>query len=194
MPAALSDPSFTLCVILGIIVVLLGGVWLRKRTRGDMLRFACAAGAMLFLVLIDHFIESPREETTRKMRQIALATRAKKLDDAFTHVAESFEYEKITKPQLLEKARQAEKLEFWQGIDVGDFHRADFEKIDDSKVKIGFYVKPAGGAGISAENTRYCWATFFKDADGQYRLKTFDLFPKRPNHPGEKPTVPSQLQ
>ncbi len=192
MPTALSDPSSTLYAILVIVVAVLGFVAMRNRRRGEIIRLAIGLTALLALFAIDRLVESPREESTRKMLEIAAATRAKNLSAAFAHLSDSFSYNGMNKAQLSERAQalQGQTVLDWNGIDVVGFNRADVEPVDAGKIKIGFETYPTG-YGLP-EYRRYCWATFQKDPDGQYRMLTFDLYKKKPAF-GEGPDVPVQF-
>ena len=191
MPTILSDPSTTLYALLTIMVLVLGGLWFRSRKRGDLFRFLLGVAALVSLILIDYFVESPREEATRKMQEISSLTKQNKMDDAFKNISDAFSYNGKNKAWLRDKARHAESQGV-SGVDMTGFHRADFERLDDNKIKIGFEVWPSG-YGLP-QYRFFCWATFQKDPDGQFRMQTFDLYQKRPNHPDEKPIVPELLQ
>jgi hypothetical protein len=189
MPTVLNDPSPALYIILAIVVVMLTALYLRSRKRGDLIRLVVGAAALAALFIIDRLVESPREEATRKMREIVVATQAKKGDDLFKNVSESFSWNGLNKVQFRQRWDGVAAIPDFHGIDVDNLGRGDYEPIDDHKVKIGFDVWPRS-YGLP-EYRYYCRATFVKDPDGQFRMQTFDLFKKRGD---EKPVVPEQIR
>src|SRR4051812_33608597 len=100
MPTVLSDPAPILYVILAIVVGALAMVYARTRKRGDLYRLIGAAAVLLTLFIIDRLVESPREESTRKMREIVTASKAKKVDDIARHVSDSFSYNGMNKERF----------------------------------------------------------------------------------------------
>src|SRR5262249_25495090 len=62
MPTVLSDPSPTLYVILGALVIIFGAIAARRQKRSDVINFAIPAVLLLALFLIDRAFESPREQ------------------------------------------------------------------------------------------------------------------------------------
>jgi hypothetical protein len=189
MPTVLSDPSPILYVIFAIFVGVLAMVYLRSRKRGDLVRLIGAAAALVALFVIDRLVESPREESTRKMREIVTASKAKKVDDIAKHVSDSFRYNNMNKEQFKAIWSRATGIAEFQGIDVDGLGHSDFEPVDENKVKIGFDVWPTG-YGLP-QYRYYCKATFVKDPDGQFRMQTFELYPKRGD---DRPVVPEQLR
>ena len=192
MPTFLSDPARTLLIILGFLAVILVVGWLQRRSRVALIAAIIAAVALIGVFLCDLFFESPREEATRKMREISTATKAKKLDDGFKHISESFTYQGLDKKALYEKGKWAQTFEVWGGIEVEGFHRSDVKMLDENKVQIGFDAWASGPASLFKDYHYYCKATFQKEADGQFRLLTLELYKDRT--PDAKPIVPDPLR
>ena len=171
MPTALSDPSFTLYVILGILVVIFGSVALRRQRRTDVYNLLIPGALLIALFVIDRMVESPREVSVRKIQEMGTASRAKKYDDLFRHVSDSFKYRSLDKTGLRERARAAESVGFG-GIAEYDLARSGFKEVDANTVEQGFRVKHTGQPEVHF----YVVATFKKDPDGEWRLSTFKLF------------------
>jgi hypothetical protein len=174
MPTALSDPSPTLYLILIIVALVLAGVWLRRQSRGDLIRFLIAIGALLAVYLIDRFCESPREEASRKIEEMAQASRDKKWDDLFKHVADSFKYNgpsgiEIDKKGLREKLKLVEGIPEFKGAVILDMHRADYRVIDEKTATVGFLAC----AKDYPVKRWFVIATFAKEPDGQWRMTDF---------------------
>jgi len=139
--------------------------------------------------VIDQFVESPREESTRKIKEMAAASKTGRagIGDIGKHMAESFAWNGMDKTQILGRFEAILANSNFAGVDVTGFSRADFMELDDKKVKIHFEVWPSG---YGMPEYRYaCWATFVKEPDGQFRMKTFDLY----QGVDDKPVIPPQL-
>jgi hypothetical protein len=166
--SALTDPSPTLYIILGTVVIILAALWARNRTRSNLIRLAIGVAFLLAVVLCDALVESPREQAVRKMKEMARATQEKRMDDAFRHISDSFNYNGMTKTALRARARWAEEQPGFAGVGVSSFERADAKQIDDKTVQIGFEAfainAPVG------EGRYYCLGTFKQESGGEYRL------------------------
>ena len=177
MPTALSDPSSTLYAILVIIVFVLAALWFRSRTRGNLIRVLIAVSALVGLFLIDQLFESPREEATRKLHEMAQASQEKNWNSLFQNVSDSFKYKgpggaEIDKESFRKWAKTADSLEGFKGVIVWDFHRADFKPIDNDNFKIGFRAKPRDVPTFDS----WIIATFHHDPDGQWRMSAFNRY------------------
>jgi hypothetical protein len=162
-------------------------MFLRSQRRRDLILFLVGAGALVTLFAIDHFVESPREETTRKIKEMASASKARNIGDITKHMAESFYYNGRNKSETRELFNRILENTNFGGVDVTAFSRDEFQEIDDKTAKVRFEVWPTG---FGLPEFRYsCWATFVKEPDGQFRLKTFDLY----QGAGDKPVIPPQL-
>jgi len=191
MPTFLSDPSISLYIILSVLVFVLIGIWINRRQQGDLIRLLAGVAVLVAVFLIDRFVESPREESTRKMQEIAAATKAKSADGVGQHISESFEYNGMNKAKLLDWVKSVYGNSQFEGIDTSGYGRSEFEKIDDNKVIIVFEVWPTS-YGLP-EYRHFCKATFAKDPDGQFRMWTFSLYKDHPSKGGE-PVVPQQIK
>jgi hypothetical protein len=170
MPTALSDPTTTFYVILGAITVIFGAIALRRQKRSDLINFAIPAVALVALFVIDRMVESPREQAVRKIQEMGTASRDKKFDELFKHVSDSFKHKSLDKKGLRELANSAEGRGFG-GIAEYDLARSGFKEIDANTIEQGFRVKHNG----TPELHFYVYATFKKEADGEWRLTTFEL-------------------
>jgi hypothetical protein len=171
MPTALSDPSTALYAVLGVAVLVLGAVALRRQRRSDVINFAIPAAALLALFLIDRAVESPRETAVRKIQEMGTASRDKKVDDLFKHVSDQFKYKSLDKKGLRDRAHQAEGMGFG-GVSEYDLARSGFKEVDANTIEQGFRVKHNGVPEVHL----YVIGTFRKDPDGEWRLTTFKLF------------------
>jgi hypothetical protein len=181
---ALTDPSPTIYIVLGTVVIILAALWVRNRTRSNLIQLGIGVAFLLAIVLCDTLVESPREQAVRKMKEMAQATRERRMDDAFRHISDTFNYNGITKTALRERARSAEGQAGFAGVGVSTFERADAKQIDDKTVQIGFEVfainAPVG------EGRYYCLGTFKQESGGDYRLTGLEFHKANEGPKGEK--------
>lgn len=193
MPTALSDPSPTLYGILVIITLVMAGIWVRTRTRNNLTRFLIALGALGAVYLIDKLVESPREESSRKVEEMAKASRDKNWDDLFKNVSDSFTYKgpagsehNKTSFRELFKAIEAMYPDF-KGLVILDIHRADYRVVDEKTGTVGFTVMSRDNPTIRM----YIVATFRKEADGQWRMIDFKGYDElKQEHRGPQVPIP----
>ncbi len=177
--------------ILSLFAFMVAIVWFRSRKKRDFALFALSLSMVVGLWLIDFFVESPREEAMRKMKEIVVATHDKNLARFSTHISDSFKYQDLNKKQLEEKVKAVFQMSTFSGIDMSGFSREEYQKIDDSTIKIAFDSWPTG---YGLPNYRFhCWATFVKDNDKQFRLNTFELFNNNAGK-NDPPVVLEQLR
>ena len=172
MPTALSDPSTALYAVLGVAALILGLIALRRQKRSDVINFAIPAAALLTVFLIDRFIESPRETVARKLREMEAASQARKYDDMFQHVSDQFSYRGHNKKALREKANLAENY-FPEGLRIWNATRPNFKQVDETTIEQEFDVQPVN----SPQFRHQCVGVFKKEADGEWRMVTFRLYP-----------------
>jgi hypothetical protein len=179
MPTALSDPSSTLYAILVIIFFVLAALWFRNRTRGNFIRLLIAACALVGLFVIDQLFESPREEATRKIHEMAQASQDKNWNALFSNISDSFTYKgpgggQFDKETFRKLTKSIESIPGFNGVVVWDFHPADFRPIDTDNVKIGFRAKLKDVP--NPEYVGWIVATFHRDPDGQWRMSGFNRY------------------
>jgi hypothetical protein len=172
MPTFLADPSTALYAILGVAVLVTGVLAAKRQKRSDLINFLIPTAALLALFLIDEMYDSPREAVARALKEMESASQAKKYDDLFKHVSDKFQYRSLDKKGLREKAGLAEGY-FPEGVRIWNVTRDNFKPKHDGSVEQEFDVQP-----VSSPQFRYiCVGVFRQEADGQWRLMTFRLYP-----------------
>ena len=186
MPFWLSDPSISVYLICGVLLIIFGALWLREPSRKGLIRLVIAVIPLVVVLLCDMLFESPREEAVRRMKAMADATVSRNHTELASHVSESFQFKGLDKRAIIAKAKQAETMSEWQGANVWDFDRSEAKYVDAKTVQIGFLV---AGIGYSTPPF-WCIATFKKDADGQFRLATFTFYNAMQKDKSSEMTIP----
>jgi hypothetical protein len=172
MPTLLSDPTSTMYVVFGTMVVILGALALRRQKKSDVITFAVGAVLLLILFLIDRAYESPREHVARKLREMESASQARKYDELFKHVSDDFKYKSLDKTALRARASVAEGY-FPEGVRIWNVTRNNFKVMQDGTIEQEFDVQP-----VNNPQFRYqCVGVFKQETDGEWRLITFRLYP-----------------
>jgi hypothetical protein len=192
MPALLSDPSFSVYLVLAAVVFVAFAVWFANRTRRSLAVLVAAVAVLAVVFLIDTLFESTREEAVRRAQAMVMAADARDTEAFVSHVAEKFEYRGEGEPVTVtrDQLRKSQMWEVLRQYDVHvaawDFARADVEHINDDTVEIGFLAK---GEGQGKQVPIYLRAKFARQADGQMKLVAVASFDplKRVN---ERKTIP----
>src|SRR6476659_7488162 len=96
----LIDPPRSLYLIGIVAAIIAGAVAARFQTRKTFLAFLAVGGALLALFLVDTFVESPREEATRRMQAMARAATEMQPEAFLEHVSTKFEKNGRTRDDL----------------------------------------------------------------------------------------------
>ena len=172
MPTFLTDPTSTMYIVFGAMVVILGGLALRRQKKSDVITFVVAAVLLLGLYLIDRAYESPREQVVRTLQEMESTSQARKYDELFQHVSDNFRYKSLDKKALRERAAVAEGY-FPEGVRIWNLTRNNFKPMEDGSIEQEFDVQP-----VNNPQFRYqCVGVFRQEADGKWRLVTFRLYP-----------------
>jgi hypothetical protein len=160
--------------LLGLLALLLLLVWWRSRKRAFLIAAAVVASLAGVYFLLDKLVETPPEQIERKLTEMATAVRTRDVDAIVKHLAADFHFRGQDKAAF----RQAYVEPALQRGLVGELEVWEFhwpEGGDDQKRPVEFYAKLKGG--MVPEGPFYLVkAQFIREADGQWRLKGFDLF------------------
>jgi hypothetical protein len=173
MPDFLADPTTTMYVVLGAMVAILGVLALRRQKRSDVITFVIGVVLLAALFLIDRSYDSPRELVVKKLDQMETASKANDYDEVFKHISDQFQYKSLNKKALRDRADIARSY-FPEGVELWNYDaRRDFKEMVDGSVEQEFDVQPVG----QPQFRHRCVGVFKKEADGEWRLVTFRLYP-----------------
>jgi hypothetical protein len=169
-------------LLLIVAVIVLAVIWYRGRDRRALRGLAGAAGALAVLSLIDMLTrffggETDQEQIVRKIREMAAGVQARDLERTFQHVSDSFERSGVTKSMLRQTAQSAIDGNEVTEIRVWTFDPAQITPAKDGQpatatIRFPFKVVTSDGEAPPF----HCEAVFVKDPDGQWRLKSFQVF------------------
>lgn len=172
MPTVLSDPPPAVYFTLFLAALIVGGLWVRYRRRSLLLAASVVLALLLLLFAIDRTTESPREQAVRRVNEMAAALTERNWTRFAEHVSESFD------------AGGLKKADLKRGFDLGvqysvravawDYALAEPVTYTDDTVAIRFDAKAETPSGQPL--AKHVQATFGKDPDGQFRMRSFATF------------------
>jgi low affinity Fe/Cu permease len=152
---------------------LLYGWW---RSRKPRLAIATGIVAVLILgfFLLDHFIESDREQMVRKIGEVADAVSMNDVDRAFLNVSEHFDHGGINKEAFRQYCRGVRGRGEVTEVKVWDQEVVDISRPAKTGA-VAFRFKVVGSWGQSPPNY-FARANLIQDPDGQWRIVNFNLY------------------
>lgn len=173
MPTFLSDPTRAVYLLLIAAAVVTGAVAAKNQTRRGLVPFAVALALLLLVALIDRVVETPREEATRRVQAMADAATAADPARFAEHVSPSFAMNGKGRDDLKASPLWGQIRNLQARVAVWGFGHDAYERLSDTEVEVGFYVKGQATAGMVMY---YAKARFVRDPDGAYRAKSIRFF------------------
>lgn len=176
MPDWLAEPDSSLLLILAAVAVVAIAVWMRTR-RQPWLWIAIVCGLLLgLLFLFDKLYQSDREQIGSKLQSTALAVKASDMDRVFANISETFNYASLGKAEFRRSADSVRQRWKIDELVIWDYELLRMDPArKQAEVRFRFKVKSTGS---DIGNSFYlCKAEFVRDGDGQWRLRTFKIYP-----------------
>jgi hypothetical protein len=139
--------------------------------------FPALLGLLLVLAcgyfLLDRAVETHWEEIERKLQEMARAVSARNVDGVMAHISERFNAQGLDRAGLRGMVDRAIQTRLVENLTIWDV------VVPDSSGRVTFMAKPSGSrlptevANVPGFRIR---GEFVQDADGQWRLRTFEVF------------------
>jgi len=171
MPSWLVEDPTIVYLILGTLgLALFAGYWSRRK-RG----FLYALGVVLLLVggvwLLDFLVVTEREKLMTSVRAMGARIQALDVDGAFRHISDDYNGTGGNKEQFRQYCKQG--LTRFGVTDLKVWDESVVEMSDDQRTaRVEFMAKGVGSLGQALWLVR---ANFFRNDDGQWRLRNFTL-------------------
>jgi hypothetical protein len=166
------DPIVYFVLALGFIVSL--AAWWRTRRRPFAITAAVFAALTVGYWLLDRAVESDGEQMVRKVAEVADAVTRHDLDAAFKNVSDQFDRHGRGKKAFRDFCEQRIRLGQVTAVRVWDEEAMEVSR-PTGKGVVQFRFKVTGSWGESPPNY-LSRVDFVLDADGQWRVKTFEVF------------------
>jgi hypothetical protein len=176
MPTLFSDPPTSLYLILALAFIIAFAIWFTQRTRGALIVTILCALLLGAVIACDVLVESPREQAVRRVQAMATAATARDANAFVEHVSQSFSYrgagrEKIRTANVWNLIR-----EYNARVAVWGFEKGNVVTITANEFEMPFFCKGEAAAAGGRPFVALVKATFVRDSDGAYRLKTMRFF------------------
>jgi hypothetical protein len=175
----LSDPSFSVYLVLAAAFLITFAVWFANRSRRSLAALGVVVGVIAILLAIDLLVESSREEAVRRAQAMVKAADTRDREVFLSHVADTVEYRGESAPVTVTRD-QLRKSQMWGVLEqykahvaAWDFSRHDVQEIDDNTIEIGFLAK---GEAQGQQVPMYFRAKFARQGDGQMKLVALASF------------------
>jgi hypothetical protein len=178
MPSWLVDDPSLVFILLCTLALVLGVLWWRTRKRPYLLGAGVAVVLLAGVWLLGHFVETDAKQIERKIREMAASVGDRNLDRAFAHISQDFHFGNSGRQFDRQLFRQRAQ-EFISTHRITEAVVWDFEPGEVSRAQrtgqMAFKVKVRSDLLRGGEHYR-CVADFVLDPDGQWRLRSFQLF------------------
>jgi hypothetical protein len=167
----LVENSSTLYLVLGTIALITAALWWRRRTRPLLIGLVIAVGLLAAVVVLDLLVPTDQKRIMSSIKAMDAGVATRNADQIFAHISESFRVKSYDKVGF--RYRAEPYLPQVSNFKVWDFQPQQISR-EGRTGTIHFLVR----ADSPAERPLFfrCLATFALDADGQWRLRTFELF------------------
>jgi hypothetical protein len=170
MPTWLSDPSDGFYLVLFVFVVVSVTLWLRNRTRRSLMWAAVAVAVLVLVFVCDRLFESPREEAVRRVRDISDAINARNWDKFQANLSDGFEFKGKKKDEFTNIVRNGVNAFNPRRITAWEFKVPEGARPGGENELV---IEFDGKAETDKPFLAHFVATFVRDPDGKWRLKTF---------------------
>jgi hypothetical protein len=148
-------------------------VWWKTRSRKALYVLSAVAALAVLYAILWAVVETPRKQIERKLEEMAAAVGDRNADRIFSHIAEDFRLGSQDRGAFRGFVERALERGVVRELRVWEFEWP--EGGDERTRPVEFFAKPLGG--MAGEEQYYLVrATFVREADGQWRLKGFEIF------------------
>jgi len=187
IPTILADPLPNFYLFLAAIILAAGFKWLSRRSRPTLYVFLLALLLLAAQGLIDVLVDSPREAAVRGIRELSQAANERNWGVFDARISTDFEYRGLNKADF--RLKLANVLQQYDArTAVWNFDRDKVKQIGDNQIEIVFDAK--GDPKTGAAYYTHLKVLFICEPDGQWRLKTFKVYPYVSKTNGPEETIP----
>jgi len=173
MPVFLSDPTSTTYLVLAAVVIVAAAVAARWQDRKRVGVFVGCLVILGLIGLIDWTCASPREEAVAGVKSIVEAVNQRDADKFAANVSDSFSAYGMKKPDLQRAVELARRFDARITPPKFDRERVEYRDGPPPAVDVVFDAWAEGPGGTVPKHVK---ATFVRDPDGKYRMRTFTTY------------------
>ena len=169
------DQPTTLFLVLGGAAFGLATAWWMTRKRPDIAAAGVAAALLVVVWLLSTFIDTDAKRIERTILDMGSGVEANDLNRIFSHISSDFSAAALDRAAFRDRAENFMRAHRPAGIVVWDYEPIEISRPDGTATVI-FKVKTHGiddARGVPFYN---CRANFVLGQDGEWRMRTFQLF------------------
>jgi len=149
-------------------------VWWRTRRRKYLVGVAAVAALAGAYFLLSIVKETDGRQIERKVREMAAGLQERRFDQTFSHISDEFRRGGRDKRALQQEAESVARRFDIREVNVWDIDVREISR-ERRAARVDFNVKAKGNWGGDEAFYR-CEADFILDPDGDWRLRSFELF------------------
>jgi hypothetical protein len=169
----LEDPT-TAYVVLGLAGFALGVGWWMQPRRGYLIGLGAVIALIGLLALLNFLVDTDGKRIERKIQAMAAAVASRDVEGVFRHISADFRLRGMDRNEFRRRAEGHINRGDVQTLTIWDYQAREISR-ENRVATVTFSVKGHGQATSGVEFYN-CRAQFVLDADGEWRLRGFDLF------------------
>jgi hypothetical protein len=169
----LVDHAGLVYLFLGIAALVLGSCWWMTRHRKYVLSLAVVAALFVLVFVLTRFIVTDRQQIARNLRAMAAGVVDGKPEQVFRHLSSQFHLGSMDRGTFLPHAEKAIRQHRVTDVYVWKFEAEDLDR-EARKARVSFNVRVTSDWTESTQ--LFLVRADFVLEDGQWRMKTFQLF------------------
>jgi hypothetical protein len=169
----LEDPT-TAYVVLGLAAFALGVGWWMQPRRGYLIGLGVVIALIGLVALLNLMVDTDAKRIQRKIQAMAAAVAGRDVEGIFRHISADFRLRGMDRNQFRQRVEAYIHRGDVQSLTVWEYQPRNISR-EQRVATVTFSVKGHGQATSGVEFYN-CKAQFVLDADGEWRLRGFDLF------------------
>jgi ketosteroid isomerase-like protein len=173
---ALVEEATPLAIVLVLVSLGLVLAWRQTRRRAFLAGVGVGVALLVVLLLLVLFVTTDNQRIEKVIRDMADAVHARDVRRIYSHLAPNFSYRRTDRDTFRDKTAEAIQQQNAESVEVWAFDHAPRES-GQKTARVTFTARPRGHwAPDEARAVFRVQADMVLEADGEWRLQTFEVF------------------
>jgi hypothetical protein len=169
----LFEGSIAIYLLLGLIAAVLAYEGFRDRNHRLLYAAGVVCIVMVLYFILDMLVETEQEQIKRKLAEIANGLNKPDTTAVSQHLSQQFKFRSFDRNAMRRRADEAIRQHSIRNVRIWDVEIKDMDH-EKRTAKVTFSVKAESSFGNGP--FLLCRSVWVLDPDGQWRMKTFDLY------------------